>query len=106
MRQLKVFAVYDSKVEAFLQPFIMQTKGQAVRAFTDSCNDPQSNFWKHPEDFTLFELGSWDEVSGAYTNLTAKVAIGGALEFRKAEGELAKAAKPEWSPNLMVGGKA
>lgn len=80
---LKIFAVYDSKVEAYLQPFFMRSRGEALRAFGEACNDPQTGFYKHPADYTLFELGSFDEEKGQITTLTVKMALGTALEYKK-----------------------
>jgi len=51
---MKMFSCYDSKAEAYMQPFFMNAKGQALRAFADLVNDGQSQFSKHPEDFVLF----------------------------------------------------
>ena len=39
----------------------MKSKGEAIRAITAHVNDPEHNFCKYAEDFTLFELGSWDD---------------------------------------------
>jgi len=77
----KVFTVYDSKAEAYLQPFVMTTRGQAIRAFTDSCNDPKTSFYRWPADYTLFEIGEWDETKGQYSMLEAKKNLGLASEF-------------------------
>lgn len=82
---LKIFTVYDSKAEAYLQPFYMQSKGAAVRAFADSCNDPQSQFFKHPEDFTLFELGEYDDSTAKITSHQTLKSIGLALEFKNSD---------------------
>lgn len=79
----KVFCIYDVKVGAYMQPFLMQTKGQALRAFTDLANDGQSQISKHPEDFTLFQIAEYDESEGTYTNEMAKISLGTALEFKK-----------------------
>lgn len=79
----KVYTVYDSKVEAYMQPFLMQTKGQAIRAFSDSVNDESTQFFKHPEDFTLFEIGEYDDASGVYKMHDARISLGVAIEFRK-----------------------
>ena len=81
--EYKVYSIFDSKIEAFLQPFCAQTKGQAIRMFTDSVNDPQTMFSKHPEDYVLFELGSWFDDSGRYAVHTAPVSIGIAIEFKR-----------------------
>lgn len=78
-----IYCVYDSKAEAYMQPFFMQTKGQAIRGFDDVCNDASTQFYKHPADFTLFELGSFDDSNGHIETYLAPVAIGNALEFKK-----------------------
>ncbi|QGH72845.1 MAG: DNA binding protein [Microviridae sp. ctjyu33] len=80
---LKVFTVYDSKVEAFLPPFFMKSKGEAVRGFTEVCNDSKSNFFKYPEDYTLFEVGSFDDATGKFDLHKTLVSIGLGVEFKK-----------------------
>ena len=60
---MKVFSVYDSAVGAYMTPFFMQSSGAAIRAFTDIANDLQSAICKHPTDYSLFELGSWDDAT-------------------------------------------
>lgn len=78
----KIFAVWDSKVEAYLTPFFMRTKGEAVRAWQSVVNDPKTNFAKYPGDYTLMEIGEYDEYSGNIKGHEKKVAIGTALEFK------------------------
>lgn len=79
----KIYAIYDSKLEAYMQPFFMQSKGQAVRAFTDTVNDDKTQFWKHPEDFTLFELGEYDDSTGKVSSYATNISLGVALEYKK-----------------------
>lgn len=66
---LKVFAVLDVKVAAYLQPFFMRTAGEAVRAFTGAVNSPETQFGKNPEDYSLFELGEFNDMNGLLTAL-------------------------------------
>lgn len=61
---LKVFAVRDLKAEAFLQPFFSPSVGSAMRAFSDAVNDKNCPFNKHPADYALFEIGTYDDSSG------------------------------------------
>lgn len=79
----KVFSVYDSKAEAYLQPFFMMSKGEAVRGFTDLANDANTCFGKHPEDYTLFEIGEYDNSEGHLVPLDAHISIGKAIEYQK-----------------------
>lgn len=60
---LKVFAVRDLKAEAFLQPFFSNSVGNALRAFDDAVNDKNCPFNKHPGDYSLFEIGTYDDSS-------------------------------------------
>lgn len=80
---LKVFAIYDSKAEAYLQPFFTSTIGMAIRSFEQAANDPQTQFHRHPADFTLFNIGEYDDETGTLVSLVAKVSLGTALELKK-----------------------
>lgn len=72
---MKVFSIYDCKVEAFLQPFFMKSKGEVIRALTTLVEDHTHNFCKYSADFTLFELGEWDEAKGRFTLHATPVSI-------------------------------
>lgn len=84
----KVFCVYDSKAETYLTPFVMRSRGEAIRGFSDVTNDPNTQFAKHPGDFTLFEIGEWDSDSAKIAMYEAKQNLGVAIEFRKQEREI------------------
>lgn len=77
----KVFGVRDCKAEAFLQPFFSVNSGAAVRAFADAANDGQSPIAKHPGDYNLYELGSFDDASGKLTDLSPMRMLGCAADF-------------------------
>lgn len=83
MLEYQMFSIYDSKAEVFKQPFMLRTKGEAIRGFTDLANDEKTEIGKHPEDFTLFHLGSYDMVSGKFANLVTPLSLGVAIEFRR-----------------------
>ena len=82
---LKIFTVYDSKAEAYFRPFYEQSKGSAIRAFTDTCNDVEHTFFRHSEDYTLFYLGEYDDNNASFKLAPAPEAIGNALEFKNPE---------------------
>lgn len=77
----QIFTVYDSKAQAYLQPFYAPTKGAAIRVFSDICNDGTHPFNRHPEDYTLFALGEFDDNNGKLLSLTTPAPIGKAIEF-------------------------
>lgn len=59
-----VFAVYDAAAEAYLLPFFFDTKGMAIRSFSDAVNTAESGFGQHAADYTLFHIGSYDQSDG------------------------------------------
>lgn len=64
---LNVYSVYDLKAKAFLSPFFLPQDAMAVRALIDAVSDPTHQFAKHPEDYQLFKLGSFDDALGVLT---------------------------------------
>jgi len=79
---LKIFSVFDSKVGAYMSPFFMRSTGEAVRAFTQAVSDKDTQFCKHPEDYTLFELGEWDDQTSKFDLKSTPVSLGLAIEFK------------------------
>lgn len=64
---LNVYSVYDLKAKAFLSPFFLPQDAMAVRALIDAVSDSTHQFAKHPEDYQLFKLGSFDDALGVLT---------------------------------------
>lgn len=83
--KVKIYSIYDSKVEAYLPPVFMKSKGEFLRAFAEAANDSKSNIGRYPSDYTAFELGSFDDSNCSFELYEAKVSLGTALEFVKPE---------------------
>lgn len=81
-KMLKVFSVFDSKADAYILPFFCVNTAVAIRGFSLACKDETSQFCRHPGDFTLFEVGTWDETPGLFVPYEAKISLGTALEFK------------------------
>lgn len=60
-----IVAVRDRQLDAFMRPFTAATIGQAVRAFSDEVNRQGSELNQHPEDYELYEIGQFDDDTGA-----------------------------------------
>lgn len=74
---LHVLAVRDRAADVFGQPIFTPAVGLGVRSFTDEINNPQSAFSKHPEDYDLYVLGTYDDNTGALAAITPRmVSIG------------------------------
>ncbi len=79
--KLLVFAVFDAAAEAYLSPMFFDTKGQALRVFSDACNDVEHMFHRHADDYTLFHIGFYDPNKGLLESLATPDSLGIALQF-------------------------
>lgn len=77
----KMFSIYDTKVEAYLQPIFLPTIAAAIRAVTDTVNDPNHHFNKHPEDYVLFDLGQFSDTDCTFQHHDAPKSLGVLIEF-------------------------
>lgn len=62
-----IFSVYDKAVGAFLPPFYVRSRGEALRSFSEACNDGKHNFNRHAADYSLMFLGYFDDTSGMFS---------------------------------------
>ncbi len=79
--KLEVFSVYDSKAEAFIQPWYSQTLGTAIRSFETAVNKEGHDFQKFAGDYTLFHLGCFDQSEGHFDQKATPTNLGLALTF-------------------------
>ena len=79
--QQHIFTVYDQKAKAYLPPFFLPKPEMALRVFTDCVNDPTHAFGKHPADYTLLQIGDFDDTSGEIIPIAVPISIGNGVEF-------------------------
>jgi len=79
---MKIFSIYDSAVAAYLQPVFFRSAAEAMRALTPLVRDPKHQFSVNAEDYSLFELGLWDDLNGSIVLHTAKHSICGLVELK------------------------
>lgn len=79
--QLSMFSVYDSKVEAFIQPFFAPKTAVGLRLFKAACNNAEADFHRFAADYTLFELGEFDQDTAAFNIHATPINLGVALTF-------------------------
>lgn len=58
------FSIYDEKAQVYSRPFYALTMGEAIRTFSDASNTPDSPYNRHPTDYTLYQVGSFDDANG------------------------------------------
>ena len=79
--------VFDAAAKAYLRPFVTPTKGIALRGFMDAVSDPNHEFAKHSSDYTLFEIGTFNEETGLLTPMQTPSKVASAYELRPTNGD-------------------
>lgn len=79
----KLYAIYDSKIESYMQPFFSGSDRDAVDAFSKACNDPKTTLYKHAGDFTLFAIATFDDQTGTVIPEKANRNLGLATHHKK-----------------------
>jgi hypothetical protein len=78
--KINVYTIFDSASAAYMRPFFAQSDGQATRSFGDIANDKNHEIGKHPEDYSLWRIGTFDD-NTAEINPETKACLATALEL-------------------------
>jgi len=79
---MRLYSIYDTKAESWGNPVSIRTDAEAIRMFKVVANDDQSEIGKHPEDFMLFRVGTFNNETGSVEGL-AGTCIAKALELKE-----------------------
>lgn len=81
--EFKVFSVFDSKLGVHKEGMQFNSRfvGDAKRAFQNAANNPKTEVCRFPDDFTLYEVATFDDETGRYTALEYPVNHGVASSF-------------------------
>ena len=81
--KVKMYSIFDQAASAYITPFFMLNDGLAVRAFQDNVNSrEENNISKHPDQFTLFALGEFDDKKGELIEYDKPRSLGNGLTFK------------------------
>ena len=83
-----IYTIHDSKADAYLPPFFLHADGMATRSFQDCIHDPEHNFGKHPQDYTLFNIGSFNDKTSELEYYSPIKNLGNGVEFKTEQLEL------------------
>ncbi len=83
MTILTVVSVWDSAAETYSPPIFTPSKGVALRSFMDAVSDPKTQFAQHPEHFSLFQLGTFDQSKASFQLFDAPQLVSNAWELNK-----------------------
>lgn len=64
--KLSIVVMKDTAVQAFMAPQAVQHRNAMVRAVGDAMKNTENkaDYVKHPEDFELYEVGTFDDQTG------------------------------------------
>lgn len=79
----KVFTVYDEKAKLFGKIFFMDEIGEARRGFGDAVSDPKTGLHAHPEDYRLYQIGTYDVHTGKLTSLDPLLLCASGTDYKK-----------------------
>jgi len=80
---LKVFTVFDHAAKAYLQPFFLREREEAVRGFSEVVNDNNHMFGRYPDSYTLFEIGEWDDSCASFRENETPEPLGNGVKYKK-----------------------
>ena len=64
-RNLKAYSIYDNKAAIYLPPFYNTNDQVAIRTFTDILQNPNTPMNRHPEDYSIYHVGYFNEETGS-----------------------------------------
>lgn len=61
-----LYTVYDCKTLIYSPPFAHINDAEATRTLTDTLEDPNTMLHKHPMDYALYRLGTFNDGTGEF----------------------------------------
>lgn len=92
-----VFTVFDQKASAHVNPFFLPNQALAIRSFSECANDENHQFGRHPGDFYLKEIGTFDVVSGKLEPYEVPLSLGSAAEHKVFQNKISQEQNEEVS---------
>lgn len=65
----EVFVIYDKKAQVYENPRLYRNSPEAIRAFTVAASDAGSDFHKYAEDYELYFVAHYDDITGRYESI-------------------------------------
>lgn len=76
--------IYDVKAQAYLPPFFLPNLDMGIRVFSDCLEDKTHQFSKHPEDYTLFTVGEFNDENGGL-EIHPPQSLGNGVDYQNAK---------------------
>lgn len=79
--KFNIYTIFDAKAQAYLRPEYRRSDEEMFAAIYETAKDQNSGFYKHPDDYTVYKLGTFDE-SNAEIEYHGPHSIGTVLDIR------------------------
>lgn len=80
----RLICLYDTAAKFYYDPRIVVSRGEAIRSFINEVNTKDSALNKEPQSFLLYDLGSFDELTGSF-DTSEPVVLSRALDVKVSE---------------------
>lgn len=67
-----IYAIFDDKAKVYNKPFHQLNEEVMIRTCVDLLRDKASTISSHPEDYVVFELGTYDDTTAEYELIPGK----------------------------------
>ncbi|AXH77037.1 MAG: nonstructural protein [Microviridae sp.] len=67
---IRAYSIFDVKGSVFHTPWFQHTDALAMRTLHDLVNDPSTTIGRHPADFRLYFIGTYDDQLGLMMPVT------------------------------------
>lgn len=84
---MKLFTIHDNATDSYSAPVTIPSQRDAIEALRASVNNPDTAHHKHSPDFTLYEIGSFDQFKGTLSISDKKLVVN-ASALRNLGGEI------------------
>lgn len=91
---LRSYSIYDVKALQYHSPWFAVSDGSAVRSFSDMANDQNTTIGRHPRDYTLYLVGTYDDNSGLFSPIHPPVHVMDAAACVQQQADLPLAPQP------------
>lgn len=78
---MKIFSILDVKAKAYLQPVFFANRDVAIRSCQSMLKSKDNQFVEYPEDYSLYELGEFDSMTGVIIAHSVPLLVGQLVDY-------------------------
>lgn len=79
---MRMFAIFDKKAQIFSDPICRLNSALAERDFQSIVGDTGTVYYKHPDDFALYEIGVWNAEKAEVQSIIPPVLVCDGSKFK------------------------